>query len=157
MPKHTRPLHLAAVALVSLALALSACSKPEQASTQTTTAEASTKVSTVAISLDDKISIGALQLEISYTGSGRFVGDADAVECKTLAKEALSSYNNKPDEKILRAAYVAVKGFEGPLRLAECQFKGAVQASDFTIEVRDSAKPDLSAIDPAPSLSVVID
>ena len=111
---------------------------------------------TVAFELDGAAPIGALQIDIAYVGEGRFVGDADAVACETKIDGALSSYNHIVDQKTLRAAFVAVKGFAGPIRLGECKFQGAAKAGDFTVTVRDSSSPELSPVDPPPVIKVVL-
>ena len=100
--------------------------------------------------------IGALQIDIQYKGDGKFVGDADAVACETKVEGALSSYNHIAGEKMLRAAFVAVKGFAGPVRFSECKYQGAPKPEDFTIAVKDSSTPDLAPVEPAPTIKVVV-
>ena len=112
---------------------------------------------TVGFELVEPAPVGALQYDVQYAGEGRFVGDADAVACTTKIEGALSSYNHIVDQKMLRAAFVSVKGFGGPVRVSECQFQGAVKLEDFTVTVRDSASPDLAPIDPPPTVKVVLD
>ncbi|MFN2425572.1 MAG: hypothetical protein ABR587_03895 [Candidatus Binatia bacterium] len=111
----------------------------------------------VGFELTEPPPVGALQYDVQYAGEGRFVGDADAVACETKIEGALSSYNHIVDQKMLRAAFVSVKGFGGPIRVSQCQFQGNVKVEDFTITVRDSSSPDLTPLDPAPSIKVVID
>lgn len=101
--------------------------------------------------------VGALQFDVEYKGEGRFVGDADAVACETKIEGALSSYNHIVADRNLRAAFVAVNGFGGPMRVAECKFQGDVKVDDFTVTVRDSSSPDLNPIDPPPTINVVLD
>jgi hypothetical protein len=101
--------------------------------------------------------VGALQFDVKYAGEGRFVGDADAVACEAKVAEALSSYNHIVAEKNLRLAFVAVKGFAGPVRIGQCQFQGAAKPEDFTITVRDASTPDLDPVDPPPVIKVVLD
>lgn len=101
--------------------------------------------------------VGALQYDVEYVGEGRFVGDADAVACETKLEGALSSYNHVVGEKKLRAAFVSVKGFAGPIRLSNCQFQGTVKVEDFTVTVRDSSSPELTPVDPPPTIKVVLD
>jgi len=100
--------------------------------------------------------VGALQFDVQYTAGGRFVGDADAVACETRVEGALSSYNHITGEKRLRAAFAAVKGFSGPVRICDCRFQGDAKPEDFTITVNDSSTPDLAEIDPAPTIKVVL-
>ena|SRR5438128_2620523 len=112
---------------------------------------------TVAFELESTAPVGALQIDIAYTGQGRFVGDADAVACTTKVAEALSSYNHIAADKMLRAAFVAVKGFTGPVRFSECKFEGAPKPGDFTVTVKDSSSPDLGELNPPPTIKVVVD
>lgn len=111
---------------------------------------------TVAFELASDAAVGALQIDITYAGNGRFVGDADAVACETKVEGALSSYNHIVEQKTLRAAFVAVKGFSGPTRFSECQFSGDAKPEDFTVTVKDSSSPDLAELDPPPSIKVVV-
>lgn len=102
--------------------------------------------------------VGALQFDVKYAGSGRFVGDADAVACEVKVDEALSSYNHIVADKNLRLAFVAVKGFAGPnKRIGQCQFQGDAKAEDFTITVRDASSPELTPLDPPPTIKAVLD
>lgn len=112
---------------------------------------------TVGFELVEPNPVGALQYDVEYTGGGRFVGDADAVACETKIEGALSSYNHIVDQKTLRAAFVSVKGFQGPMRVSECKFQGEVKAEDFKITVRDSSSPDLEPVDPPPTIKAVVD
>jgi hypothetical protein len=121
-------------------------------------AAAEEKVMTIAIEIADEISIGALQVDFDYsTSEGAFVGDADAVECETVLDGALSSYNNKTDERVLKAAYVAVNGIAGPVRIAECKWKGPFDPARMVVEVRDASAPDLTDIAPPPQLRIVLE
>ncbi len=113
---------------------------------------------TVGFELVEPNPVGALQFDVAYVGEGRFVGDADAVACETKVGDgALSAYNHIVDSKQVRVALVSVKGFAGPVRVSQCQFQGEAKASDFTVTVKDSSAPDLSQIDPPPTIKVVID
>lgn len=112
---------------------------------------------TVGFELVEASPVGALQYDVEYTGDGRFVGDADAVACETKIEGALSSYNHIVAQKMLRAAFVSVKGFQGPMRVSECKFQGDVKAEDFKITVRDSSSPDLEPVDPPPTVKAVVD
>jgi hypothetical protein len=121
-------------------------------------AKASGPGKTVGFELVDATAVGALQFDVAYVGEGRFVGDADAVQCETKVSDgALSAYNHIVDQKQVRVALVSVKGFTGPVRVSQCQFQGDVKASDFTVTVKDSSSPDLAEITPAPTVKVVID
>ncbi len=112
---------------------------------------------TIGFELVEPNPVGALQYDVVYTGNGRFVGDADAVACETKIEGALSSYNHIPGDKTLRAAFVSVKGFQGPLRVSDCKFEGDAKPDDFQVTVRDSSSPDLEPVDPPPTIKVVID
>ncbi len=158
-----RNLTIAALALVPLLM--TGCEKK----TETAAVPAATPVApaaapapaasgarTVAFELESTSAVGALQIDIAYTGDGRFVGDADAVACETKVPEALSSYNHITGDKLLRAAFVAVKGFSGPVRFSECKFQGNPKPADFTVTIKDSSSPDLGELKPPPSIKVVV-
>ena len=112
---------------------------------------------TIGFELVGPQSVGALQFDVKYAGEGRFVGDKDAVACETKIDGALSSFNHIVEEKNLRSAFVAVKGFAGPVRVSECKFQGAAKVEDFTVTVRDSSTPELGEVTPAPVIKVVLD
>lgn len=120
-------------------------------------AQASGPTRAIGFELVDPTAVGALQYDVQYVGEGRFVGDADAVACETKIADALSSYNHIAGDKMLRAAFVSVAGFTGPVRVSECSFQGTVKVEDFTITVRDSSSPELTPVDPPPSVKVVLD
>ncbi|HXC52097.1 MAG TPA: hypothetical protein VN634_14520 [Candidatus Limnocylindrales bacterium] len=157
-----RNLTIAALALVPLLL--TGCEKKTETATApaaipappATPAPASAGARTVAFELESTSAVGALQIDIAYTGDGRFVGDADAVACETKVPEALSSYNHITGDKLLRAAFVAVKGFTGPVRFSECKFQGNPKPADFTVTIKDSSSPDLGELKPPPSIKVVV-
>ncbi|HEY2776065.1 MAG TPA: hypothetical protein VGK20_18635 [Candidatus Binatia bacterium] len=112
---------------------------------------------TIGIELTSPAPVGALQVDITYTGSGRFIGDADAVACESKVDGALSTFNHIAADKRLRAAFVKVQGFAGPVRISECKFDGNPKAEDFTVQVMDSSSPELAPLDPPPSVKVVVD
>jgi hypothetical protein len=85
------------------------------------------------------------------------VGEADAVDCETMLEGALSSYNHIVADRTLKAAFVAIKGFNGPVRFAQCRFQGGASAGDFQVTVRDAASPDLEVLDPPPAVRLVVD
>lgn len=167
------------VAALVLPLFLAACEKAPETQTTSTSPAPATKAAepkpaepaaapsaapkadvpgrTVAFELTSPAPVGALQIDITYTGEGRFVGDADAVACETKIEGALSSFNHIVAEKKLRAAYVAVKGFGGPVRFCECKFQGEAKPEDFTVAVKDSSSPELTPLDPPPAIKVVLD
>lgn len=111
---------------------------------------------TVAFELKDAQAVGALQIDVEYTGKGAFVGEKDGVACETLIEGALSSYNHMVNEKMLKAAFVAVKGFTGPIKISQCKYDGDAKAEDFKVTVRDASSPDLQELTPAPSVGVAI-
>ncbi|HYC53993.1 MAG TPA: hypothetical protein VEL28_03545 [Candidatus Binatia bacterium] len=156
--------NLKTLSVLALSLALAAC---ENKSSTTATpaakpadapaaapAPAAGGAKTIAFELKDAKPVGALQIDVEYKGKGRFVGDADGVACETLIEGALSSYNHMANEKMLKAAFVAVKGFTGPVKFSQCKYEGETTADDFKITVRDASSPDLQEIDPAPSVGV---
>ena len=156
-------LRLPFLALVVLPLLLAGCERkpgPSPASPAASPAAApktGAGLRTIGFELTDPALVGALQFDVKYAGEGRFVGDADAVACETKAEGALSSYNHIAAEKTLRAAMVAVKGFAGPIRVTECKFQGNVKVEDFKVTLRDSSSPDLTELDPPPTIKVVLD
>lgn len=152
------------VAVFSLAVLCAACSKPDQVATPAAKPAAAPEaaapaatVKTIGFELTDAITIGALQIEVEYKGAGRLVGDADSVACETMIEGALSSYNHLTNEKTLKAAYVAVKGFTGPARFAQCKYDGAVSAADFSVAIKDVSTPDLTEVSPVPVIKVVVE
>ncbi len=114
-------------------------------------------MSTVGLELAADVSLGALQLDIDYgRTTGAFVGNGDQVECETLPEGALSSYNHLAETRVLKAAFVAVKGVDGPVRFAECRFRGAPSADAIRINVIDASAPDLAELSPPPEIKVVV-
>lgn len=160
--KHSR---LFLSSLVVLPLLLSGCEKkttaaPDAAkagSPAAATAAAPTgPLMTVGFELQAPATVGALQFDVQYAGEGRFVGDNDAVACETKIEGALSSYNHIVTDKNLRAAFIAVKGFSGPIVVSECKFEGTAKAEDFTVVVKDASTPDLAEITPTPAVKVLL-
>jgi hypothetical protein len=115
------------------------------------------KARTIGFQLVSATPVGALQFDVAYAGEGRFVGDGDAVACEAKLEDALASYNHLVADKTLRLAFVAVKGFAGPVRIAQCEFQGEAKPEDFKITVRDASNPDLEALDPPPTIQTVLD
>jgi hypothetical protein len=156
-----------AILALSLSLSLAACEQkaappasgsaaaPAAAPAAKAVAAAATP-GTIGFELVEAVTVGALQIDVEYKGEGRFVGDADAVACETKIEGALSSYNHIVAEKTLKAAFVAVKGFSGPVRFTECKFQGTAKPEDFKVTVRDASTPDLAELQPAPTVKVVI-
>jgi hypothetical protein len=156
--------NLPVLALVAFSLFLAACeqkaSAPSGSPAAGTAAAPAAKpatAGTIGFELVDAKLVGALQIDVEYKGEGRFVGDADAVACETKLEGALSSYNHIVDEKMLKAAFVAVKGFTGPIRFSECKFQGAAKADDFKITVKDASDPDLGELSPPRAVKAVVD
>lgn len=113
---------------------------------------------TVSFDLADASNVGALQIDISYAGAeGAFLGEAAEVECETGPVGILSSFNHISSEKMLRAAFVAVEGIQGPTRLVACKYQGAVTATDFKVDVRDASSPETDTLNPLPGVNVVVD
>ncbi|MBI5506410.1 MAG: hypothetical protein HY899_16575 [Deltaproteobacteria bacterium] len=156
------------VAVVAFAVLSAACDKPQgapapaakpaaPAASAPAAAAPAGGARTVAFELTDAITVGALQIEVEYKGSGRLVGDADGVACETMIEGALSSYNHLSADKTLKAAYVAVKGFTGPARFAQCKYDGTATPADFKVLVKDASTPDLTEVTPAPVIKVVVE
>lgn len=160
MPRIT----LVSASLVAASLVCAACDRPASSPAPGTSAAAPSAASTsasgptrIGIELAEDKTVGALQVDIEYSGAGRFVGDADGVACETKIEGALSSYNHIVPDKLLKSAFVAVNGFSGPVRFAECSYEGAAKAEDFRVTVRDASSPDLVDLDPSPVVKVVVD
>ncbi len=112
----------------------------------------------VVISLDDAVSVGALQFDIDYSATGStFVGDADGVYCATLGdNETFASYNNDSEAGLLHVALVSVDPITGPLPLIACSFyqgDGGFVADDFVVSVLDATDTSARPIS-LPGLSV---
>jgi hypothetical protein len=127
--------------------------------TTTTTTGGGTQY-TVTFSLDDAVTAGALQFEVDYSGAGGdFVGSGAGVSCTSplSAGGAFVSFNDIDASTQLNFAAVAIAGFTGPTTVANCTFDapgGAPAPGDFAITVVDASAPDLSPIDPLPTVSV---
>lgn len=154
------------LALVVFPLILAGCEKnaatPPPPAAPAPVAAAAPKAAgatrTIGFELTGTQAVGALQFDVKYTGEGRFVGDNDAVACDPPKIEgALSTFNHIVADKNLRAAFAAVKGFTGPVRITACKFQGDAKVEDFTVTVRDSSDPDLKEISPPPVIKVVLD
>jgi hypothetical protein len=157
--------NLKTLAVLALALSIAACEKEapdttahgdKPAAAPAAPAAGAGGTHTVAFELKEDKTVGALQIDVEYKGAGRFVGDADGVACETLVEGALSSYNHITGDKMLQAAFVAVKGFTGPLKFSQCKFDGTPKADDFKITVKDASSPDLTELTPAPAIAVVV-
>jgi hypothetical protein len=93
--------------------------------------------------------VGALQIEIDYTGgSGAWLGAKGGVDCRWMVAAALHACNDKGRSR-LTCAVVDQTGFTGPTALMECTFKSknAVSAGDFRVDVVDSSGVDLAPIE----------
>lgn len=157
------------LAAVALAVLSAACDKPQTekaaapkpaasgAPAPAAAAPAASTTKTIGFELTDAVTVGALQIEVENKGAGRFVGDADGVACETLIEGALSSYNHVSAEKTLKAAYVAVKGFTGPARFAQCKYDGTATPADFKVTLKDASTPDLTDVTPTPVVKVVVE
>jgi hypothetical protein len=135
-------------------------------STTTTTVGGSTTTTTmggniwnIEISLDDAVTLGALQFALDYSAAGgQFVGLAGAVSCTSplSASGAFVTFNDEDAITTLNMAAVALSGFAGPTIVANCDFDAAVMpvAGDFAILVVDASDPALMPIVPLPVVSV---
>ncbi len=144
-------------ALVLVASAAVSCTRSDSETPVTGSGE-SRGTSTVALELAGPVNVAALQVDISYPqAAGRFAGDAGEVECETLIEGALSSYNHVAASQSLKAAYVAVAGIQGPVRIAECRFLGVPSATALKLKVVDASSKDLKPLSPLPELKIVVE
>ncbi len=157
-----KPTVLPIVALVlggALLAGLAGCGKPgseRAAAPATKAAPVDTKVR-VSFELVAEVVVAALQIDVEYAGaSGRFDGEGDAVACQNKIDGALSSFNHLAESKTLRAAFVALNGFQGPVRFLECDYTGGGEPEDFLVVVRDASAPDLNEVTP-PEIKVVVE
>jgi hypothetical protein len=120
-------------------------------------ATAAEGTSIVVLELANDVKLGALQIDVDYSrATGRVAGDGDQAECKATVAGALSSYNNMPGARQLKAAIVAVQGIQGPTAFAECTFQGQPTADQFTVAIADVSTPDLTAPDTEPQIKVSV-
>jgi hypothetical protein len=113
----------------------------------------------IEFSLDDAVTLGALQFAVDYSGAtGEFVGAADMVACTSplSAGGAFVTFNDEDATTNLNFAAVALAGFTGPTIVANCEWASAAAPApgDFAISVVDASDPALNPVVPLPVVSV---
>jgi|GEM_PF-6211058 len=109
--------------------------------------------------LVDEVSVGALQYEVGYPRSGRFVGRGGEVACTSLLGEPVrATFNNDDEVSRLRSAWYSPVGFAGPADLAECVFEsragGAPDPQDFHVVVKLISSLTVHEVDAFPRVTV---
>lgn len=105
--------------------------------------------------MEDRRSIGALQLDIDYrfTG-GEFTGSWDRVVCEPVDAPRAIAFNDDDvlGHRVLRVGMLGLTGFSGPLDLFRCDFELPADRSDarFAIYVTDGTDADCQTLDPPP-------
>lgn len=131
------------------------------ASGSTTTTVAGTPASyTVTFRLVSAVTIGSLQVEIDYGGTGGdVVGSGGTVSCTSplSASGALVAFGDDDSTSTLNIAALKLTGFTGPTSLASCGIQvtgGTPDAGDFRITVVEANAVDTTPLDPPPTVSV---
>jgi len=129
----------------------------------TTTTVPTGGIYTVTFTLDDAVTLGALQFTVDYASApGEFDGSADAVSCTSplTATGAFVTWNDDDTgtNATLNFAAVALGGFTGPTTVGTCTFTatGSPTASQFAVTVVDASDPGLSPVNPLPAVSVAV-
>jgi hypothetical protein len=107
--------------------------------------------------LDDAVTLGALQFEVSYPHpDAAFDGSDTSVDC-TNTTTALPSYQDD-DAGLLTVALLAFggPGVSGPGTISTCELTsaGPITATDLVVTVIDASDPDANPVSPLPSVSV---
>ena len=128
-------------------------------SSTTTTTVVGGSVWDIEFSLDDAVTLGALQYAVDYSAAGGdFVDMADQVNCTSplSAGGAFVTFNDEDATMTLNFAAVALAGFTGPTVVANCEFQSAAMpvAGNFGINVIDASDPALNPVVPLPGVSV---
>lgn len=107
------------------------------------------------IHLDDAVSVGSLQFDLDYSGTGGdLYGSGSSVECTDLTG-SIATYVDD-DAGSLNSAYVSFTGFHGPTGLARCNMSAPTIPSptDFVVTVTDGSDPFATPLTPLPGASV---
>ncbi|MBI5506878.1 MAG: hypothetical protein HY899_18990 [Deltaproteobacteria bacterium] len=100
-------------------------------------------------------SLGALQFEVSHTGSsGGWVGHQGDVECEALVDALRAS--NYVGGRTVRVGLVSIQGMPTPGAMVRCSFRTPeyLSTSSFAIQVVDASDIDSGPIDPLPTMRV---
>ncbi len=129
--------------------------------TTTTTTTVPPALQELTFTLDDAVTVGALQFDVSYANAtGVVATNNGAPDCTNLAAGALPAFNVDLVTKKLSLGFIALGGFTGPTAVASCRFDTqgapAPAAGDFTITVLDAADTSLVTLSPFPSVSVSV-
>jgi hypothetical protein len=101
--------------------------------------------------------IGALQLEVTHLGdSGGFIGRGDAVDCEALVDALIAA--NYFGERTAKIGLINLQGIPTPAPVVRCGFRTreSLSPADFLVEVVDASTPGGDAIDPPPTVQVVV-
>ncbi len=112
----------------------------------------------VVFSLDEAVTVGALQLVIDYSATGStFVGSGERVRCVSLAGDGVVfSFNNDTGASRLVVGLAALSGLTGPTDLFTCAFRQGAEPplpEQFLVDVVDASDPSVQPIDP-PAIGV---
>ncbi|RMD85463.1 MAG: hypothetical protein D6815_01775, partial [Candidatus Dadabacteria bacterium] len=112
----------------------------------------------VVFSLDDPVTVGALQLVVDYSATGStFVGSGQHVRCVSLTGDGGAfSFNNDTDTSRLVVGLATLAGVVGPADLFTCAFLQGDEPplpEQFVVDVVDASDPSVRPIDP-PAIGV---
>ncbi len=104
--------------------------------------------------LNDSGELGALQVDVSNSSGGGFVGNGDSVDCTSLLGGALVAFNNRDGK--LRAGFIATNGIATPTPIASCRYKSRtdVTSGSFSVAVTDSSDTNSQPASPTPFVAV---
>ena len=140
--------------------------------TTTTTVDDPGPGKVVVYTLDDAVSIGALQFVTDYgSAPGAFQTKPDPsdnnpddgidmiVDCMASVPGIIAVFNDLVDTRMLNFGIISLFGFNGPTELARCPFipTGGVTAGSFPTLVENAAGPDLVDITPTPGITVTVE
>jgi hypothetical protein len=114
----------------------------------------------VTFALDERVTVGSLQLEVDYGDAGDgFVGSGGNVRCTSplVSIGALVVFGDDDSARTLSVAALAIGGFTGPIGLASCEFSAAGSTpmpADFVITVVEANTVDATPIDPTPAVGI---
>lgn len=101
---------------------------------------AQARVCEVAVHVDSAVTLGALQLDLDYSGTGGLVPiENEKIRCKGDVDNALSLFGI--ENEVVTVSVLSLAGFTTPARIAHCLFDdpdGTTGADDFDLRVTDS-------------------
>jgi len=107
------------------------------------------------IHLDDAVSVGAIQYDLDYSGTGGDInGTGGSVDCTDLTSSIANFFDD--DAGTVNAAYLSFAGFNGPTDLATCNMTApsVPTGTDFVVTVSDATDPFTITLDSLPGASV---